>query len=160
MNAEHPPIDNSSESKIVEDFAAIPPDISRPIFSLAFIVKPVHLGDLPGLVVATYKCDTVGVADFICEEQEKRLNRVEAAINKVTHEKVVRLWAETSDFEELHHVPELAMYVTTYLLGKGQIQTTKGMVMEVFVREETYGNRGVHHLHVSLFDKNFTCFET
>ena len=77
-----------------------------------------------------------------------------------THEEVVCLRTGAPDLEQLHHVPELAMYVTTYLLGKGQIQTTKGMVMEVFVREETYGNRGVHHLHVSLFDKNFTCFET
>ena len=32
-----------------------------------------------------------------------------------THEEVVCIRAEAADFEELHHIPELAMDVTAYL---------------------------------------------
>lgn len=32
-----------------------------------------------------------------------------------THEKVVRLWTKAADFEQLHQIKELAMYVAAYL---------------------------------------------
>ena len=73
-----------------------------------------------------------GVADFEGEEEEERLDAVEAAVDKVacratfsaktgltndrpTHEEIVRFWAWPADLEELHHVPKLAVYVPAYL---------------------------------------------
>lgn len=48
------------------------------------------------------------------QEQKKRLDGVEASVDKVPHEQVVLLRAFPSDLEELQHVEELPVNVTAY----------------------------------------------
>ena len=45
------------------------------------------------------------------EQQKKGLHRVEAAVHKIAHEKVICLRAVAANREQLHEIKELAMYV-------------------------------------------------
>jgi len=113
MHTEHASVDNGAEREVVEDLAAVAPDVRGAVLALAFVVEAVHLRDLPRLVVAPDERDAVWVPHFVREQEEERLDGVEASVHEVAHEEVVGVWTETTDFEELHHVPELAVDVTT-----------------------------------------------
>lgn len=115
MYTEHSAIHDRTESKIVENLAAISPYIGRPILPLTLIVEAVHLRDLPRLVVPSDQGNAIGIADFVCEKKKERFYRVETSVDEVAHEEVVRVRTEPSDLEKLHHIPELAMDVTAYL---------------------------------------------
>jgi len=62
VHAEDTVVDDSRQAQVVEDFCAILPDIHAAILLQAFIVKTVHLSDLPRLVVAPNESDTVRVS--------------------------------------------------------------------------------------------------
>jgi hypothetical protein len=84
MNAEYPPIYDCAETQIVKHIAAISPDVPRPIFPLAFVVKSVHLGDLARFMIAANESDSVWITDLEEKQKEEGLDRVEATIHKVT----------------------------------------------------------------------------
>lgn len=83
MDAKHPPINNSTQCKIVKHFATIPPDIRAAVLARALVVKAIDLGNLPRLVVAPDQGDPIGIANLVCEEEQERLDAVEASIDKV-----------------------------------------------------------------------------
>jgi len=68
-------------------------------------------------VVAADERDAIWVAHLQAQQQQERLERVEAAIHKVAHEQVVGLRHVAADAEELHQIMELAVDVTAYLRG-------------------------------------------
>lgn len=137
MHAKDTAVDDSSEGEVVEDLAAVAPDVRGAVLALALVEEAVHLRDLPRLVVPPDERDPVGVAHFVGEQQEESLDGVEPAVDEVacvcavgaceygrrrrkeregrTHEEVVRVRTEPADLEELHHIPELAMNVPAYL---------------------------------------------
>ena len=84
MHAEDAPVDQSTQSKVIKDLAAMPPHARAPVLALALFVEPVDLCDLPRLVVASDKRHAVWIADLERQEEEERLYRVEAAVDKVT----------------------------------------------------------------------------
>ena len=53
----------------------------------------------------------VWVTDFEAEKQEEGFEGIEAAINEVTHEKVVRIRYVAADAKKLHEIMELTMNV-------------------------------------------------
>ena len=75
-----------------------------------------------------------------------------------THEEIVGLRTGPADLEELHHVPELAVYVAAYLSGAG-CHSGRPEWAERGRREETYCDGGVYDLNVSLFDEDLAGFE-
>ena len=83
MNAEHPSIHDRAKRKVVKDLATPSPDVTAPVLSLAFVIKPVHLRDLSRLMVAAYEGHAFGVADFEGEKEEEGFDAVEPAIHKV-----------------------------------------------------------------------------
>lgn len=83
MHAEYPPIDNGTKCQIIEHFAAPSPDITATIFPLAFVVEPVHLGNLARFMVAADEGHAVRIADFEGEQQEECFHAVESSIHKV-----------------------------------------------------------------------------
>lgn len=132
------PEDNSPEGKVVEDVAAVSPDVGAPVFAQAFVVEAVDGGDLAGLVVASNKGHAIGVSNFEAQEQEEGFERVKATVDKVTcartgsalsqqlacvlggrmeatHEEVIGVWHVATDAKQLHQVMELAVYVAAYL---------------------------------------------
>lgn len=68
MHAKDTPINDSSESEVVEDLAAVAPDVRGAVLALALVEEAVHLRDLPRLVVPPDERDPVGVAYFVGEE--------------------------------------------------------------------------------------------
>jgi hypothetical protein len=58
-------IDDSRQWEIVKDFTAISPNIHRPKFPQAFIIKSIDLSYLPWFMVATDQCDTIRVTDLV-----------------------------------------------------------------------------------------------
>lgn len=140
MHAKNTAINNRGECEVIEDLAAVAPDVRGAVLALALVEEAVHLRDLPRLVVPPDERDPVGVAHFVREQQEEGLDGVEPAVDEVacvcemggceqgrtgrkkreegrTHEEVVRVRTEPADLEELHHVPELTMYIPAYLQG-------------------------------------------
>ncbi|KAG6888209.1 hypothetical protein C0995_009806 [Termitomyces sp. Mi166 len=55
MNAKHPAVYNCAKRQIIKDLTAPPPNIRTAILALAFIIEAVHLGNLPGFMVASNK---------------------------------------------------------------------------------------------------------
>ena len=53
MNAEYFIIDDSCESKVVEDFSAVSPHIHRAILPQAFIIEPINLRDLSAFMITS-----------------------------------------------------------------------------------------------------------
>ena len=45
------------------------PDGRIAVFPQAFIVEPIDLGNLAGLVVATENCDAMGVSNLECDKE-------------------------------------------------------------------------------------------
>ena len=72
-----------AEGEVIEDFAAVSPDVCGSVFAQALIVEAVDGCDLSAFVVAADKCDAVGVSDFEAEEEEERFEAVETAIDEV-----------------------------------------------------------------------------
>lgn len=68
MDAEDTAVDDSSEGEVVEDLAAVAPDVRGAVLALALVEEAVHLRDLPRLVVPPDERDPVGVAHFVCEQ--------------------------------------------------------------------------------------------
>ena len=75
--------DEGAEGEVVEDFAAVAPDVCAAVFAQTLVVEPVDGGDLPRLVVPADQRYAVGVADLEAEEEEEGFERVEAAVDEV-----------------------------------------------------------------------------
>lgn len=71
-------------------------------------------------MVAPDQVDPVGVAHLEGEEQQDRLDRVEAPVHVVAQEEVVLLGHPAPRFEEVQQVPELAVDVAAYNQGRVQ----------------------------------------
>jgi hypothetical protein len=84
MHAEHAPVNHSTKREVVKHLAAPSPDVAAPVLALAFVVKAVHLRDLPGLVVASDERHPLRVAHLEGEQQQECLDAVETTINEVT----------------------------------------------------------------------------
>merc|ERR1712032_1163466 len=101
MHAQHAPIDNRRQRAPVEELSAILPRIRIAILSLALVIEPIDLCDLPALVIAPEQSDSVGPTSFEQQEQRHGLYTVVAAIHKVSHEDVAGLRALPPSPEEL-----------------------------------------------------------
>jgi len=142
VHAEDAAVDDGAEAHVVEHLAAVAPDARRAVLLHALVVEAVHLGDLTRLVVAADEGHAVRVPHLEGEEEEERLDRVEAAVDVVTcarsasqlgrfcvsrreregertEEEVVGVGALAADAEELEEVPELAMDVAADLRAGG-----------------------------------------
>jgi hypothetical protein len=124
VNAEDSLVDERSQRKAVENFCAMAPHVDRSILAQALVVKAVHLSDLPTLVVASNQSDLVRVAHLECQQEQKGLHGVEATIDEVSHEKVVRAWTLPSYLEQFHQVVELAVNVSADLHKPTNSQTS------------------------------------
>mmetsp|Transcript_2097 Transcript_2097/g.5610 ORF Transcript_2097/g.5610 Transcript_2097/m.5610 type:complete len:365 (+) Transcript_2097:114-1208(+) len=117
VDAKNHAVDERRDREVVKDLAAVLPRVGRPVFSLAFVVEPVHLGDLPRLVVPPQKGDVRGVARLEAEEEGEGFERVVAAIHKVAHEDVIRGGHFAAGLDEVEEVVELPVDVTAHRHG-------------------------------------------
>lgn len=78
--------DEGGEGEVVEQIGEVLPDIGVAVLAQAFIVEPINLGDLTGLVVPTKDGDPLGVTDFKAHEEGDGLDGVVATIDIITWE--------------------------------------------------------------------------
>ena len=76
------------------------PYISVAIFTLAFIIKAVYLGDLSGFMVSSEESDMCWVACFEGDEKGEDFQGIVTSVNEITHEDVVCVWDFSTCFEE------------------------------------------------------------
>ena len=62
VDAQNAVVDDGAEAQVVEDVRAVPPHVDAAVLAQTFVVKPVHLGDLPRLVVPADEVYAVRVA--------------------------------------------------------------------------------------------------
>mmetsp|Transcript_3559 Transcript_3559/g.6806 ORF Transcript_3559/g.6806 Transcript_3559/m.6806 type:complete len:278 (+) Transcript_3559:505-1338(+) len=121
VHAEHRVVDDGGEAEAVEDVDAKLPHVGVAVLLEALVVKAVDLRDLAALVVAADERHALRVPHFEREQQQKRLDRVVAAVDKVAHEDVVDRRDLPADVEELEQVVELAVDVADDGGGDGHV---------------------------------------
>jgi hypothetical protein len=84
VDAENAAVDNGAQREVIEDLAAPAPYVAATVLALTLVVKPIHLGDLPRLVVSTDQGDAIWVSHFERQEEEEGFDAVEASIHKVS----------------------------------------------------------------------------
>ena len=117
MHAEDAAVHKSTDGKKIEHVDTFLPDVGSTVLSHALVVKTVHLGDLPTLVVSTKKRNAVGVEDLQRKQEQKRFNAVVASVDIIAHEEVIRIGTVASDEEQLLQIVELTVDVSTDLEG-------------------------------------------
>lgn len=83
VEAEDLVVDKGGKGKVVEEVGEVLPYVRVAIFSEAFIVEPVDLGDLARFMVATKDGDALRVSDFEGYEESDGLNGIVTSINIV-----------------------------------------------------------------------------
>ena len=131
MDAEDLAFNDSTDTKVIENFGAVLPGVDVTILAHGLFVETVNAGDTAGLVVSTEESDAVGVLELQAEEQLEGLHGVVATIDKVAHEDVAGVGDLTALFEKFQQIVELAVDVTAD------------------------GHGGAHWLHVRLLDQDF-----
>jgi hypothetical protein len=96
----------------VKDICKHLPYLWISILLLALSIEAIDLSDLPCLVVSAKKTDSVRVSDLVKQQESHRLNAMMASINIVSEEQVVDIRNVSSNFEHLHHVPELSVDIS------------------------------------------------
>ena len=88
MDAENLAFDDCADSEVVEDLSAVLPRVGVSVLPDGLIVEAVDGRDLASLVVASEESDMGRILKLEAEEQLKGLDRVVAAVYKVSHEDV------------------------------------------------------------------------
>jgi hypothetical protein len=112
MSAKNLSFDNSCERKVVKEFSEHLPNVVVFVLPHALIIEPVVLGDTSRLVVASENGESFFESYLEAEKETNSLNRVIASIDIISEEEVVGVRDVASDFEELHKVIKLSVYVS------------------------------------------------
>lgn len=74
MEAEDLVVDEGGKRKVVEEVCEVFPNIGVAIFSEAFIIEAIDLGNLAGFVIPTEYGNALGVSDLESNEESYGLN--------------------------------------------------------------------------------------
>lgn len=84
MNTEYLVIDHHAQRQEVEHIGEVVPDVCVTVFSSAFGVESVGLGDTAGFVVSSDQVDSLGVSEFQADEKGDCFDAEEASVDVVT----------------------------------------------------------------------------
>ena len=113
VNTEDLAVNDGREGEIVEYLGAVSPDCDAAVLPQTLVIEPVHLGDLPALVVAPDEVDPVRVPHLQGQQQQEGLHAVEPAVHEVSHEQVVCVGNIATVLKQLLQVIELAVNIST-----------------------------------------------
>mmetsp|Transcript_24322 Transcript_24322/g.77061 ORF Transcript_24322/g.77061 Transcript_24322/m.77061 type:complete len:332 (+) Transcript_24322:206-1201(+) len=133
VHAQHRVVHHCGKAEAVEHVDARSPDGRVTVLLEALVVEAVHLRDLSALVVASDQRDALWVPDLERKQQQERLDRVVAAVDKVAHEDIVHGGHLTADVEQLEQVVKLPVDVAHHHGG------------------------GRHVVHIGLLHQDFLC---
>ena len=112
MDAEDLALDDGTDTKVVEDLAAVLPGVDIAVLAHGLFVETVDRGDAACLVIASKKRDAVGVLEFEAEEKLEGFHTVVTTIDEVTHKDVARVGDLAAFFKQLQKIVELTVDVT------------------------------------------------
>ena len=95
----HLVVNKRCQGKEIEEVGEEPPDVSIAVFAQAFVVEPIHLGDLTRFVIAAQDGDAITVPQLEGHEERDGFDRVVPSINIIAHEEVVCIWRVAADAE-------------------------------------------------------------
>lgn len=133
MKTEDLVVDQGGQGEVVEKVGEVLPDIGIAVFAQAFVVEPVHLGNLTRLVVAAENGNPLWVSDLESNKESDSLDGKVSSVNVITHEKVVCVWVGSTNLEQFHQIVELTVNITAYC------------------------DRALYWLDIRLVLKNFPC---
>lgn len=117
VHTEDATVHKGADGKKIEHVDTLLPDVGSAVLPHALVIKTIHLGDLPALVVSTKKRNAVWVEDLQRKQEQKRFDAVVASVDIIAHEEVIRIRTFASDKEQLLQIVELAVDVSTDLEG-------------------------------------------
>ena len=117
VHTEDATVHKGADRKKIEHVDTLLPDVGSAVLPHALVIKTIHLGDLPALVVSTKKRNAVGVEDLQRKQEQKRFDAVVASVDIIAHEEVIRIRTFASDKEQLLQIVELTVDVSTDLEG-------------------------------------------
>jgi hypothetical protein len=83
MDAKDAAVNNGAQREVVKDLATPAPHVAAAVLALTFVVKSIHLGYLPRLVVPADERDAIWVSHFERQEEEEGFDAVETSIHEV-----------------------------------------------------------------------------
>uniref|UniRef100_A0A7S4L074 Uncharacterized protein n=1 Tax=Paramoeba aestuarina TaxID=180227 RepID=A0A7S4L074_9EUKA len=120
MNTQDILINEYGKWKVIEYFCKIFPCVRRSVFIQALIIKSIDLCDLTTLVISANQTYLAWIAYFQKKENSEALHRMEASVDKVSHEHVAGIRNVPANSEKLKQIEELAVYVTNYGTWSGK----------------------------------------
>ena len=114
MHTEDGVCDYAGDGQVVEQVGEQLPHRGTAVLPLAFRVETVHLGYLPGFVVAAQKGHALWVPDLQQDQVRDGLHTEGASVHVVAQEQVVSVWHVAAHTEDLYQVVELAVNIAYY----------------------------------------------
>jgi len=91
MDGKYFSINDCSKTEIVKDVAAVAPDVGIAVLPNTFVIEAVDLCNLPTLMVASDKGDSVWIANLEGDQQKQRFDAMMATVHKVAQEEIIRV---------------------------------------------------------------------
>jgi len=101
MHTKYLIVNNCSKSQTIEDFGTASPNVQASVLSDTFIIKSVNLSDDSALMVSSEKSNSVFISDFQSDEQQKSLDTIFSTIDIISHENVIWVRREPTNFKQL-----------------------------------------------------------
>ena len=92
MDTEDFTFNNSANTEKIKHLSTILPWVRITVFAHSLVVEAVHLSDLSGLMVSSEESDMARVLQFQTQEELECLNRIESAVDKISHKYVSSVW--------------------------------------------------------------------
>ena len=77
-------VDKGSKGEVIKEVCEVLPYVRIAVFSETFIVEPIDLCDLAGLVVATEDGDALRISDFKGNKESDSFDGIVTSINIIT----------------------------------------------------------------------------
>lgn len=108
MHAENLVVNECSDGHAIEDVLEFFPDADA-VAALAFVVEPVDPVNLTTLVITAQEEKILLVLQFVCKQQDDRLETLLASVDVVSQKEVICIRRETSIFKQSEQVHELTV---------------------------------------------------
>jgi hypothetical protein len=99
--------------QIVEEVGKQLPDSRALVLPNTLVIEPIHLCDLPALMIPPCDRNSIREPDLQHDQERKAFHAVIPTIYIVTHKQIVRIRWLPSNPEKLHQVMKLAMDIPT-----------------------------------------------
>lgn len=110
-------LDQCGEREIVKQVGEVFPDVGVAILPKALVIESIDLSDLSTLMVAAKNRHAIFVSNLEGDEQRDGFDGIITAVNIVSHEQIIGVWARSADPHQLVEIVQLPVNVATHSDG-------------------------------------------